>query len=317
MSASLVLRRTRQRFSEKFRRLKRSDRQEAIRQFEKRLGYRPPIDAPVTYNEKLTRFKLEADRPVFRALADKLAVREFVASRIGEKHLIPLIATAPRLTKDLFDSLPKQFAIKANHGSAMNHIVFDKSAVDYKSLLWETDGWLCRNYFVSSRESQYRRIPPRLVIEQLMVDDQGKVPSDYRIHCFNPKLGERHSIIQVDSDSSDNHTRDYFDTDWQRLALQAKYPNSPEEMIPPRPALLNELLDIAWRLAEGFAYVRVDLYVVQGTVYFGEMTFTPVSGFMPFNPPELDKQWGEWFNLDHQLSLRTLEDIERAAQATR
>lgn len=312
MSTIFKVRRARQRLSENFRRLKRSDRQEVIRQFEKRLGYQPSLDEPVSYNEKLTRFKIEADRPVFRQLADKLAVREFVADRIGEKYLIPLIASAPRLSKELFDSLPDSFVIKGNHGSAMNHIVYDKNKINFNSLCWETDGWLCRNYFFSSREAQYRRILPRLVIEQLMLDDEGKVPADYRLHCFSPRDGKKRTIVQVDSDGFGDHTRDYFDVDWQRLALQAKYPNSLQEKIPIRPEMLDGLVETAWKLADGFAYVRVDLYVVQGQIYFGEMTFTPVSGFMPFDPPQVDRQWGEWFDLDHQLSLSTLKDVEQA-----
>ena len=305
-----TLRRARQRFSEKFRRLKRSDRKEAVKQFKKRLGYEPPLTRPVSYNEKLTRFKLEADRPIFCQLADKLAVRDFVAGRLGDEYLIPLIAAMPRLTHELFDSLPDSFVIKANHGSAMNHIVFNKDEITFEDLRWETDGWMCRDYSASSREAQYRNIPPQLVIEKLITDAESNIPSDYKLHCFNPGDGQRHAVIQVDSDRFGDHTRDYFDANWQRLALRAKYPNSSLDNMPSRPEKLDSLVETAWRLADGFAYVRVDLYVVRGHIYFGEMTFTPESGFMRFEPHEVDLQWGEWFDLQRQLALYELEDIK-------
>lgn len=296
--------------SEKFRLLKRSDKKEAIRQFEKRFGYKPDIKNPTSYNEKITRFKLEADRPIFSQLADKLAVRNFVEKRIGKEHLIPLLGFDKRLNIQLFNSLPNSFAIKANHGSAMNHIVLDKQKTNFKDLQKETENWLSKNYFVSSREAQYRSIPPCIVIEELLKDSFGNPPSDYRVHCFHAKPEDHHTIIQVDSESSTNHTRDYFDENWRPLNIQGKYPNSPKERIPTKPKELESLVTTAWKLAKGFSYVRVDLYLISGHIYFGEMTFTPVSGFMPFTPPEVDKQWGDWFNLDHQLSLHTVNDLK-------
>ncbi|MCT8469061.1 hypothetical protein KZO85_10745 [Chromohalobacter canadensis] len=303
------LRKLRQALSENFRILKRSNEKEAMRQFEKRLGYKPNIDNPVTYNEKLTRFKLEADKPIFRQLADKLAVRKFVEKRIGKEHLVPLVGHEERLTREFFNSLPESFVIKANHGSAMNHIVLDKKDINFIALRRETDKWLSRNYFVSSREAQYRSIPPCIIVETLLTDSLGKVPSDYRVHCFHAKSEEKHTIIQVDSDSLGNHTRDYFDQNWNQLDIQGKYPNSYTERLPLKPKELEGLIRTAWKLAKGFSYVRVDLYLISGHIYFGEMTFTPVSGFMPLTPSTIDKQWGDWFDLDHQLSLSTLDDL--------
>lgn len=310
----LPLLRTRQRCSEVLRRLKRSDRREALRQFEKRFGRTPSLKAPRTWSEKLTCLKLDADRPIFRDLADKLAVRDFVAQRLGQQHLIPLLASNPVLTRDMFEALPEQFVIKGNHGSAMNRIVTDKSALSFDELKRQTDGWLSRNFYMGSRETQYRNIAPQLVVEQLMLDDSGNIPADYKFHCFN-SAEQSHCIIQVDSDRFKGHCRDYFTTDWQRLPLKVKYANSSASRLPTRPDNLEALIECAKTLSQGFAYVRVDLYSLQGQVYFGEMTFTPGSGFERFEPSHFDEQWGEYFDLEHQLSLHTREDLERARLA--
>lgn len=310
----LSLLRLRQRCSESIRRFKRSDRHEAIRQFEKRFGRTPSLDAPSTWSEKLTCLKLDADRPIFRELADKLVVRDFVAETLGRAHLIPLLASGPSLTCDMFDALPDQFVIKANHGSAMNRIVTNKSALSFNELKRQTDGWLSRNFYMGSRETQYRHIAPQLVVEQLMLDDSGNVPADYKFHCFHDAEGS-HCVIQVDSDRFNCHCRDYFTLDWQWLPIQVKYANSPESRRPTRPDTLPALIECAKALSKGFAYVRVDLYSLQGQAYFGEMTFTPGSGFERFEPPHVDQQWGAYFDLDHQLSLHTREDLALARRA--
>lgn len=310
----LSLLRLRQRCSEGLRRVKRSDRCEALRQFEKRFGRAPSLETPRTWSEKLTCFKLNADRPVFRELADKLAVRDFVADTLGQQHLIPMLASGPVLTREMFNILPGQFVIKANHGSAMNRIVTDKSSLSFDELKRQTDDWLSRNFYMGSRETQYRHIAPQLVVERLMLDDSGNIPADYKFHCFNGAEGS-HCVIQVDSDRFNGHCRDYFTTDWQWLPLQVKYANSDASRRPARPDTLETLLDCARTLSKGFAYVRVDLYSIQGRVYFGEMTFTPGSGFERFEPYHVDEQWGEYFDLEQQLSLHTLEDLARARQA--
>lgn len=310
-SQPLSFLRLRQRCSEGLRRLKRSDRREALRQFEKRFGRTPSLDSPRTWSEKLTRFKLDADRPIFRELADKLAVRDFVVQRLGQDPLIPLLASNPVLTREMFDALPEQFVIKANHGSAMNRIVTDKRALSFDELKRQTDDWLSRNFYMGSRETQYRNIAPQLVVEKLMLDDSGSIPADYKFHCFNTEA-ESHCIVQVDSDRFNGHCRDYFTTDWQWLPLRVKYANSAESRRPSRPDNLEALIDAARALSKGFAYVRVDLYSLQGQVYFGEMTFTPGSGFERFEPHHIDEQWGDYFDLKHQLSLHTLEDLTRA-----
>ncbi|MCK0744801.1 ATP-grasp fold amidoligase family protein [Chromohalobacter nigrandesensis] len=300
------------RASEKFRRLKRSDQKEAIRQFDKRFGFPPNLKTPKTFSEKVTYLKLNADKPVFRELADKLRVRDYVADRIGADRLIPLLANQPVLTRHLFDTLPAQFVIKANHGSAMNRIVFDKQALDYEALKKETDTWVACNFYTSSRETQYRHIDPTILVERLMLDEDGNVPRDYKIHCFR-KNGAQKMVLQVDSDRLGDHTRDFYTSDWERVPLRAKYPTSPNTQEPTPPACLQELLECADQLSEGFSYVRVDLYVINNHVYFGEMTFTPGSGFIRFDPEAVDEDWGRWFDLPYQLSLRDKNDLHDPA----
>ncbi|OHV12167.1 ATP-grasp fold amidoligase family protein [Kushneria phosphatilytica] len=315
MSQMLALHRSYRYCTERFRGLKRSDRRETLRQFHKRFAHVPHLDHPRSFSEKINRFKLEADRPLYRELADKLAVRDFVHDRLGEEALIPLLASGDRLTRELYADLPYRFVMKATHGSAMNRLVFDRDECHFQTLRRESDRWLCRNFYYGSRERQYRRIRPRLVFEQLMLDANGQVPADYKVHCFQ-RNGQRHTVIQVDSNRFGEHTRDYFTADWERLPLAVKFPNTSSGAEPERPTRLSALIEAAWQLAEGFAYVRVDLYLIDEKIYFGEMTFTPGSGFERFQPIDFDHQWGSWFDLDHQLSLYSRRDLEAVRRAS-
>ena len=44
-------------------------------------------------------------------------------------------------------------------------------------------------------------------------------------------------------------------------------------------------------------FVRIDLYSVNGKVYFSENTFFPCSGMIPFSPEEWDAKLGAWIEL--------------------
>ena len=72
----------------------------------------------------------------------------------------------------------------------------------------------------------------------------------------------------------------------------------PYEVIPTRPSGLEEMLEIAGILGKDFRYVRVDLYNLDGQIRFGEMTFTPASGYGKWNSNEQDDLVGSWICLD-------------------
>ncbi|WP_459871424.1 ATP-grasp fold amidoligase family protein [Halomonas shantousis] len=273
------------------------------------LGYKPSLKKPTTYNEKVVVFKLDADRPIYRDLADKITVRQFVSKRLGSGYLIPFITTMPHLTYEIYERLPRSFVIKANHGSAMNCLVFDKQEYSYRNLKKMTDSWIARNFYVTAREKQYKHIRPKLLVEELLLDDEGRVPDDYKIHCFTSRNGDRNIIIQVDKDRHGSHVRNHYDAEWNFLPLKAYYPNSIEDMRPDCAKVRNKLIETAWALADGFAYVRVDLYVHRNHVYFGEMTFTPAAGHMIYEPSNMDEKLGQWFDLERQLSLFTMQDL--------
>lgn len=238
------------------------------------------IDSPSTFNEWIQWLKVnmtEEELALKTELADKYAVRDWVADRIGNDCLIPLVGGPWKRGEDIdFDALPEKFVLKANHGSGMNLVVKDKSILDKEMAVRECNKWINTLFGWLGIEAQYFHIPKCIIAEKYIEQSNGDL-MDYKIHCFHG----RPRIIQIIGERDfQSHTAKeaFFDMDWKRGNLMYHTYEQYEES-PARPKRLNEMVNIAEKLSSGFQYVRVDLYEVNDKIYFGEMTFTPRNGF--------------------------------------
>jgi hypothetical protein len=263
----------------------------------KKIGRFPNLVKPTTYNEKILYRCLHPD-PRYATLTDKLTVRDYVKSKIGEQYLIPLIAEPESFTKEVFQALPSAFVMKANHGSSFVKVVEDKQMTSFEELSALATQWLTTDFYRVARERHYRAIKHRIFFETLLLDEHGAVPADFKIYIFKDESGRKTVFIAVISDRFREHPRgDFYDTEWNPLEIgigrfeRSKSPN-------PRPENPQLLLDIAERLAEEFQFVRVDLYSPQGRVYFGELTFTPGAGVSQLRPASVDYEWGRYLQVE-------------------
>ncbi|WP_245253612.1 ATP-grasp fold amidoligase family protein [Paraburkholderia sp. LEh10] len=257
----------------------------------KLVGRYPNLRRPRTFNEHILMRNLKPD-PRYAALTDKITVRDYVARTLGESYLIPLIAVPDEFTRDVFDSLPQSFVMKANHGSAFVEIVRDKSKVSYEHLKRLADRWLATEFYHVSRERHYKEIEPRLFFEKLLLDSSGQVPADYKVHCFR-REGRRPVmyIVQISDRFGPLPRGNVYDVDWNYLDVTiGEYARSatPE----PPPPNLSDILQAADKLSRDFDYVRVDLYAPDNALFFGELTFTPGAGVVPMFPDRVDFEWG-------------------------
>jgi hypothetical protein len=251
------------------------------------------LKAPATLNEKILWKKLYGYAPLHTTITDKYAVREWVAARIGEDHLIPLIAAFDKVKELSLERLPPSFIVKVSHGSGQNFIVYDKLFVDERQLKRLLRGWMKENHWYLSKEPQYKGIKPRLIVEKLLTDDHGHIPMDFKFHCFHGQV----EMIQVDMDRFGDHRRNFYDVDWNLLpftwsAWDRKGPKWPNGPVLERPAALGEMLILARTLATEFDYVRVDLFNCRDKVYFGELTLHHGGGWERFDPPSYDLFFG-------------------------
>ena len=272
----------------------RSDRSVVARKFAETFGY--PLDwkNPRTLNEKLNWMKLHVRDPLQKVAADKYAVRAHVAAKVGEQYLIPLIRKCDRAEEIRFAELPAAFVLKTNHGSGQNWIVRDKAREDERKVVRQFREWLATNHYAASREWPYKGMPPAIVVEELLLDENGRIPSDFKFHCFGGKV----ATIQVDLDRETAHRRNFYDLDWHLQPFvwtewAGDKPAWPNGRAVARPAALAEMVRVAETLAADFPYARIDLFYCDGKVYFGEITFYHGGAFERFDPPEFDRFFGD------------------------
>jgi len=265
-------------------------------EFKLRTGSKLNIDSPKSFNEKLQWLKLYDRRPEYTMMVDKYEVRKFVARKIGEKYLIPLLGVYNSFDEIDFSKLPDQFVLKPNHTSGNVFICKDKSKIDYALLRKKVNAWMKRRYYWVHREWPYKDVKPRIVCEKYMVDESGEELKDYKIYCFDgePKL------VQVDFSRFEGHKRNIYDLDWNLVDFTMQYPRDPNKRIPV-PNTLNNMLRIAGQLSKGIPHLRVDFYSIGDELYFGELTFFPEAGFVNFDPLDYDLLMGSWITLKRRL----------------
>ena len=246
---------------------------------------------PKTYNEKLQWLKLYDRNPLYTTLVDKHAVKEYVNDRIGEEYIIPTLGVWDRFDDIDFDSLPDQFVLKCTHDSGGLVIVTDKTKLDLNEAKKKLEDSLAVNFYKIGREWPYKNVPPRIIAEKYMVDNNTGELKDYKFFCFNGV--PMYLFVASDRNKVKQEVKfDYFDINFNRLPLrQAVHPNSTYPIEQPRK--YEEMVALASELSKGIPHVRVDLYEVNGRVYFGEYTFFHHGGMVPFVPEEYDYIWGE------------------------
>lgn len=251
---------------------------------------------PKGFNEKLQWLKVNDKHPEYTVLVDKLAVREHIAEVWGEEHLFPLLGSWDSFDDIDFDSLPEQFVLKCNHDSGSTKVIRNKSALtteEKEEMRAFFTKRLKKDFFFAGREYPYKGIKPCLIAEKLMTynDAPEKSIADYKFFCF----GGVPKIVLVATDRSTDCRFDYFDMDFNHLELYKSHPPSDKPIM--KPQMFEEMKEVATKLAKDKRCVRIDLYEVNGQLYFGEYTFFAGGGFSLFNPPEWERQLGDWIDL--------------------
>lgn len=254
-----------------------------------RLGYVPNVRQPRTFNEKIAHRKLFTADPRFSKLSDKWAVRAYVRERVGSEYLIAVHQCVTSTSDIDLGSLPNEFVIKATHDSGSVVIVDDKSKHDWGMTFKRLNMRLQDSFGVMANEYWYNDIPRRLIIEERIRDERYDVPLDFKFFVFHSSV----RVVQVIQRFGRKSQR-FYDRSWNPLSVQRPRAFVADLMAPPRQ--LERMIEIAERLAEGFDFVRVDLYAPNDErVLFGEMTFAPGAGRTPFIPRAFDWELGSYW----------------------
>ena len=259
------------------------------------MGYWMDFTHPTTYNEKLQWLKLYDRRPEYTQMVDKAAVKEWVAQRIGAQYVIPTIGVWDKAEDVQWSELPNQFVAKVTHDSGGIVVCKDKARLDIEAAKKLLNDSLRRDYFALTREWPYKKVPRRIIVEKYMVDESGYELKDYKFFCFNgePKM----LFVATDRENPNEETKfDFFDMNFELLPFVNGHKHA--KTTPVKPKGFDRMVEVARQLSKGIPHVRVDLYDINGEVYFGEMTFFHWSGFVPFEPREWDTEIGKWLILN-------------------
>ena len=257
------------------------------------------FNSPIRYTEKLQylRYYVYPKMPLVSKCAGRVGVRDFLTENNLEEYLIPVIGIYDKFDDIDFDKLPNQFAMKCSHGCAMNYICFDKSKINKQELRKKFNKYLKTNYGKKTVELHYSPIKPQIIIEQLMLQD-GHLPDEYKIHCFNGKAKNLYLVTGRGNDI--RYTNMYIDwtpfdgsqfNGWKKL-----------DYMPEKPGNFSEMIKISELLSAKFPFVRVDLYNINGKIYFSEMTFTPAKGTLILDDDQCDFEMGKWLNIRDYLN---------------
>lgn len=240
----------------------------------------PALAQPRLFTELVQLRKLNDRDPRLPSLADKVAVKAFVAETLGDAWIIPTLWHGRILPEEAPWRRP--FVVKSRHGC--NQTIFVRSEAagdDWPLIRRRANRWTTRRYGYWLDEWLYRHIPRGLLVEPF-VGDGPDAPIDYKFYVF----GSRVEYVQVHLGRGACHRWVVFDRDWRRVSSDSDEPD------PVPPVTLDTMIAAAEALGNGFDFVRIDLYEVAGRPLFGEMTFYPGSGLDRFDPVSLDLAMG-------------------------
>ncbi len=244
----------------------------------------PDFEHPKDLNEKINWLKFYGDTSQWPILADKYAVREYVKNCGLEDCLVPLIGKWDSVEYIDWEALPNQFVMKCNNGSGDVVVCEDKNMVDKEATLQHFRKYLKSPYGILTGEEHYKSIKPCIIAEELL--EKSTQPNnsqslvDYKIWSFN---GKPEFIICYSNRRNKYYCEiGVYDANWDAhpefLCYSSHY--IPEHKLIPKPTCLDDMLHIASLLSKGHPQMRVDLYVVNEQIYFGELTLTSSGGYM-------------------------------------
>lgn len=253
------------------------------------MGRELNLDSPVTYNEKLQWLKLYDRKSKYTMLVDKYEVKKYVANIIGEEYIIPTIGVWDKFDNIQINDLPKRFVLKCTHDSGGIIVCKDKSEFDIKEARSKIKRCMKRNYFYAHREWPYKNVKPRIIAEKYIGDNKS-LPEDYKFYTFNGKI----DCVMVCVGREFGYPQFlFYDMNWNRLNYQKVEP----QLEARKPQNFDEMIHIVEMLSKNYKQLRVDLYNVDGKIYFGELTLFNQSGMDTDITYHTDLIWGKKIEL--------------------
>jgi TupA-like ATPgrasp len=269
-----------------------------VLRFIKTHHYVPNLYNPKTFNEKIVAKMLFDRSPLLPIVADKLAARDFITSRIGDGYLPKLYAVWNNASSISLDPLWHSVVIKANHGSGYVRVVPNILEADVSEIKTVADQWLNENFGKRLGEWCYHKIEPLIFAEEMLGSGNLNELIDYKIFCFS---GEP-KFFKVIKGMTGVPKSFYADLSFSNMGIFDGQ-NELELKHQIRPSNLAKMLDLASKLSFGFDMVRVDMYSFDGKIYIGELTNYPQCANAKLYPKESDLHLGSFWKKESMYYL--------------
>lgn len=264
-----------------------------------RLGYFMNLSKPMTFNEKINRFKISGWGKLHARCADKIAVRQYVQAKGLGATLSDAIVFSNEFEFSELENALSEFGdlfLKANHNSGpVYRIRVDDARQVKRAAHAAIKRQLTETYGFYNGELWYDAIAPRAICERALLDFKDQLPPDFKFHVFSGD-SQQMVVLQYDYDRFSDHGRTLFTAELDMLPYSLQYRNKRKMLV--RPPRFEDMVEMAKSLARPFQYARVDLYNVDGAVRFGEITFAPDGGFARFSDRNVDYDWGRMLHMD-------------------
>lgn len=264
---------------------------------EKKLGRRPNLVNPSTYNERILHRIIHDRSPILKTLCDKVAVRDFITARVGDGYNVPITGVWARAEDIDWAVLPDSFVIKPSHASGQYVMVRDKSTCDRAAILEEAESWLRRDFGRRVYEWGYIGLPRRLIVEPILQPPDGKPLIEVHVHVFGGRVG----IIRPWTGAKKTPERRgvWCTRDLRPLEIEAD--DARTERVDIEPSIRDTLVAVAEKAAASFSHLRVDFYLTRDGLKIGELTPYVGGGRALLKPPERDAQLGRLWSGDFEL----------------
>lgn len=281
-------------------------KQYCIQKAHAQMGYYPNIRNPKSLNEKIIWLALYYKNSDIRIAADKSLAKKYIADKVGEKYVVPLLGVYSDTEEIEIEKLPKKFVCKANHGWGGNEVIVVKNkntcAFDYLKTIMSNWLYPWNSYYYQNMCITDEKIETKIVIEEYLENEEGESLTDYKFYCYN---GRPEFVLVVSGRNEEMQTRTFVDMEWNCLPVFRKGKKTASN--PQKPKNVEEMIAICKALAKDFPLVRIDFYEVNGRVYVGEMTFTP-GMFLGLRPIEMDFRLGESLDLSEHIKVLNVDN---------
>lgn len=251
-------------------------------------GRWPDIKNPKTLTENIFTLKHNSDSTLSQ-YCDKLVVRDYVANVIKTESLdllLPeVIFEIDYLKREALPHVHLEGFLKMNNGSGFTKFVAANSISEFSQKeLKAINSWRNNYYHLTSGENCYADVIEKIYLEKALRTEENTLPDDIKVHCFNGVP----NIYQIIRRTSGILERQSFNKKWEKKNI---FQNEILDISLPK-SLKDKITKASKGLSKKFNYVRVDFYLVDDDIYFGELTFFPASSHLPLASRDVDLQYG-------------------------